>query len=304
MTEPRAIDERDDRPHEHGGEDGWRESVTYVASDPSVLIVVRASWDPQARTATGDLLIRLEDGIILRAAFKEDGIQTRETSIGPLRFDCAERLQGWSVACETVALVTTPETVLVGSSSTGTEASPAMGQAKRCTVELEFSAAGEADGVATRRRVITEQRFASIVSSGQFDQPVRAVGEIRVGERRLKADMQGLRTRTWGVLEPDPKDARLLVAFEDGHAVWHESLVLSDATIRTTRSSAEGSFPDQLRVSGSDKPERLILGGLAADVLAVLPPEADEPRMRLAVRAILGDKEALGYAELAVSDGD
>jgi hypothetical protein len=57
-------------------------------------------------------------------------------------------------------------------------------------------------------------------------------------------------------------------------------------------------------VSGSGKPERLILGGLAADVLAVLPPEADEPRMRLAVRASLGDKEALGYAELAVSDAE
>ncbi|MFP5223993.1 MAG: hypothetical protein ACLGH3_00300 [Actinomycetota bacterium] len=302
MSDPRSIDERDDRPHEHGGEDGWRESLTYVAADPAVMVVVRATWDPQARTAAGDLLIRLEDGVILRAAFREDRVQTRETSIGALTFGPTERLNSWQLSAETVALVTTPGTVLVGASATGTEASPAMGQAKRCSVELSFEATGEAEGMATRRRVITDQRFASIVSSGHFDQPVRAAGEIRIGDRRLKADMHGLRTRTWGVREPDPNDARLLVGFEEGHAVWHERLVLSDATIQTTGCSKEGNFPDRLQVSGEGTPERLLLGGLAAEVLAVLPPEADEPTTRLVVRATLGDKEALGYAELAVSD--
>lgn len=302
MSDPRALDERDDRPHEHGGEEGWRESLTFVLSDPALIMVVRAGWDPQARRAMADVLMRLEDGVLVRAAFRADGVVTRETEIGDLRFSCEQRLREWSIHCKTLALMATSDTVLVGAVGR-TQAPPAMGQARTLSFDLVITALGDADGSATRRRVITDQRFASIVSSGHFDQAVMATGAIEIGDRRLKAEMVGVRSRTWGVREPDPGDARLLVGFDPGHAVWHERLVLSDASIQHTGLRGEGSLPERLQVTDAEgQPARLVLGGLSAQVLAALAAEPDEPRQRLVVLASLGDHEALGYAELAVAD--
>lgn len=305
MTSPRELDPRDDRSHEHGGEDGWRESLTFVLADPSIAIVVRGSWDPQSRRASGDVLMRLEDGVLVRAAFREEGVKTRETSIGDLRFECVERLATWSVAAGTLALTGVADTAVVGGGTAGTTSVPSMGQARRLEFELAIEAVGVADGEATRRQVITDQRFASIVSSGHFNQPIRGTGRISLGQRQLRVEMLGVRSRTWGVREPDPSDARLLVAFDETHAVWHERLVLSDATIARTGSLGEGTLPDTLAVKRHDEGavSKVLLGGLAAEPLVALPADRDDPYERILARVHHGDREALGYLELAANDG-
>lgn len=290
----RPLTAHDDRPHEHGGEHGWTESISFSFADPAIIGVLRARWEPGEQQAHADLLLRLEDGTLVRAAERRSGVSPRETTIGGLSIEALEPMQRWTLTFEVTALS--------GTARDG--AIVAAGRSVAVSGSLEVRALGAADGFATRRQTITEQRFASIVSSGSFAQPIAATGELRVGQRRLRLDALGVRSRTWGVREADPNDARLHVAFDPTHAVWFERGILGDAEVAVAGSAGSIKVPDQLDVHrGADgAPTKLVLGGLSAEVLAVLPADPGEAADRLVLRCRNGNLDALGVAELAIRD--
>jgi len=291
----RPLTEHDDRPHEHGGEHGWTESVSFTFSDPAIIGIVRATWDPAAQHADADLLIRLEDGSLVRTAQRRNGVTPREPQIGGITITPIEPMQRWTLRFEVTGLI-------VATDAAGRMR--ASGRSVPVTGELEVRALGAADGFATRRQTITEQRFASIVSSGSFAQPIAAVGELRIGERRLRLDALGVRARSWGVREVDPGDARVQVAFDPTHAVWFERAILGDAEVAVAGSTGSIKVADQLDVQRADDgtPTKLILGGLSGEVVAALIAEPGEPSDRLVLRCRNGALEALGVAEIAVRD--
>lgn len=291
----RPLTAHDDRPHEHGGEHGWTESVGFTFADPAIIGIVRATWDPAAQRAEADLLIRLEDGTLVRGSSRRSGVTPRETDLGGIVIDPTEPMQRWTLGLELTAIAfATRED---GRMLPAGKSTPVHGS-------LSVRALAPADGFAARKQTITEQRFASIVSSGSFAQLIAAEGELKIGPRRLRLDALGVRTRTWGVREMDPNDARLVVAFDPGHALWFHRALLGDAEIAVAGSIGTITVPDQLDVHRNDDgtPRRLVLGGTSGDVLAALLAEPGETTDRLILRCRNGDREALGFAELAIRD--
>jgi hypothetical protein len=113
-----------------------------------------------------------------------------------------------------------------------------------------------------------------------------------------------VRSRTWGVREADPGDARLHVAFDPAHALWFERGILGDAEVVVGGSIGSIKVADQLDVQrdAAGKPVKVILGGLSGEVLAALLAGPGEPSDRLALRCRYGELEGLGFAEIAVRD--
>lgn len=291
----RPLTEHDDRAHEHGGEHGWTETLSLTFSDPAIIGALRLHWDPAERVWHGDVLIRLEDGTVVRAHERRSDAGARDTSVGGIDLETLEPMKHWKLRLDLKAFAApTAAGILVRPGGKGADL---KGQ-------LEIRATGDADGFATRRQTITEQRFASIVSSGSFAQPIAATGELRVGERRLRLDAVGVRARTWGVREHDPSDARIHVAFDAEHALWFERGILGDAEVAVAGSIGSIKVADQLEVTRDDDgtPTKLVLGGLTCEVLAAMIAEPGEPSDRFVLRCRNGALEALGVAELAIRD--
>jgi hypothetical protein len=213
----RALTEHDDRAHEHGGEHGWTETVSLVFADPAIVGAVRWAWDPGERTIHADLLLRLEDGTVVRVHDRKLGAGPRETATESMTFDTETPMKSWKLKVDAPGLAASTQV---------DRKVPPGGKRIQVSGELELRAVATADGFASRRQTITEQRFASIVSSGSFAQPVTGTGEFKVGDRRLKLDVCGVRGRSWGVREADPADAKLHAAFDSDHALWFEKAFL------------------------------------------------------------------------------
>lgn len=287
----RPLESHDDRPHEHGGEDGWIEQITIAFSDPAIVGAVRATWEPIERRAEADLLIRLEDGVMVRGSSRTKDVKAREEEVGGFFFSCSEHMSSWRLAVDLQGLMM------------AADGEGMMGRSVPVTGAFELKAVGAADGFGVRRRIVTAQRFASIISSGAFSQPISMEGELLVGDRRLHLQANGVRSRCWGVPEPDPQDARLFVAFDDKHAAWFDRRVLGDTEVSLAGSIGAIKVPSKLEVqrNGEGQPQKLVLGGLSAEVIGQVP--ADGPGdERLIVRCRSGSLEALGIAEIAVRD--
>lgn len=288
----RSLEVHDDRPHEHGGEDGWKEHLGFTFSDPAIIGSVRMSWEPIERKAEADLVIRLEDGVLARATARENEVKVREDSIGAFKVACPEQMRVWTL-----------EFNLKGMLLASLNDASMMGRSVPVTGTLEFVALADADGSAARRRIITAQRFASIISSGSFAQPMKVTGSLRIGDRRMKLDGNGIRTRSWGIREADPSDAQVLIAFDDEHAIWFEKRLLGDTEVDLAGSMGAIKVPSDLEVQrGEDgRATKLILGGTSAEVVGHIPAEGSNDE-RLILRCRSGALEGLGIGELALQD--
>ena len=291
----RPLEIHDDRPHEHGGEEGWLEQLTFTFADPAIVGTVEATWNPIERRAEAELAIRLEDGVLVRASARENELRAREETVGGFVFACVEQMRVWRLTIDAQAILVSakPDASMIGRSVP-------------VSATLELAALADADGFGARRRIVTPQRFASIISSGAFAQPVSVGGDLRIGDRKLRIDAHGIRARRWGVREPDPSDARLYVAFDESNAVWFERGVLGDTDIELGGALGPVKVPSKLAVTRGegDRPSRLVLGGLAADVVGDLPMDGRFNAQRLFVRCRSGDLEALGVAETAIVDNE
>ena len=183
------ITQADDRPHEHGGERGWQERLTFDLHDPvnNYFVAVVMTHMPGDRKADASVELKLPGGETAQSLHRAQNPKRAEHTVGRLAIDIEDPLKRLRLSCKDTALV------LPGGEQRGVAAP--------LDLALEIEALGDADGTTDRKTEINDQRFMSVVSRGRFTQSIRASGTLKLGTNEIAFNAVGTRTRAWGILD-------------------------------------------------------------------------------------------------------
>lgn len=310
MTEPRnqqqpdgarrAIEARDDAPHEHGGERGWSERLSmnfFDASSGLGGIAAMEFW-PGDRRAEASVSIFLPEGAFALALARADNAKRAGLSVGRLAFELVEPLETMKVRCKDVALVFPT----VGSARVP-QAGERHGAAAQIDLDLVFGPSAAPTGFGARRTDMSDQHFLSVVSSGVLVQPGHITGSLRVGNRTEAFDGYGFRDRVWGARDDSASVARVVsfgpelalsaVTVQLGDTMFEDAAVFRDGALHAAAVTV-GAKPEDF-VLTDDTGERFPVAG---EILGTIPVGAEGPRRaRSMVRFRCGTREALGLIE-------
>lgn len=304
----RAIEPRDDAPHEHGGEQGWSERISFNFFDAEGFGgIASMEFRPGERTADSALSLFLPEGAFATSLSKATDVKRAEMHVGRMRFETEQAGERWTLHCKDVALV------FPTAEAAALKHQERHGAAAQIEVTLRFDAMGPLNGAATRTTEINDQGFTSVVSSGAFEQPGRYSGSLRVGNRRVEFSGRGFRERTWGVqpwtADAQPEVSWWSVAFDDDTAVsvwrrWVSGNQLGHAAVYRdgkTRTPKWERREDVLEGKGfvyvmdGEGDERIEIH--AREVARIEPRAGEPPFVRAMVRFRRGPDEALGLLE-------
>ncbi|MFN2615310.1 MAG: hypothetical protein ABR552_10915 [Actinomycetota bacterium] len=302
-SQPRAIEARDETPHEHGGERGWIERLSFNFFDSTRGFggIASLEYVPGDRKATGEVDIFLPGGAVATALARGNDVKRSEMSVGRTSFTCDEPMKRWKIKCNDVALVF--PTAESASLSARTERA---GKAAQLNLDLSFEAWTEPAGWAARRTDVDDMKFARIVSLGSFEQPGTFSGSIKVAGNEAQFSGGGFRQRTWGKVEPSQDDR------------WFSAAFGSDLCVSVARRTIDAGPSEHCRIyhngvaTGCRNDGVHIADGrfemplaeeharheLHGEIVSTIPPRSAEPDVfRSMTRFRLGAREALGLVE-------
>lgn len=191
MSEP--IDVRDDGTHEHGGEPGWSERLSFAFFDEPSRFggIARVEFRPLDKLAEGTVTLFVSEGVVATVLARE-GTPGGGSSVGRILLDRHEPLQKWRVRCKDVALLFPSHRAPGGARGQRT------GAASQIDLDLTFEAWTPPSGSVTRDKRVDDLGFVQVSSSGHFEQAGRFSGRARVGGRAATIEGAGARLRSWG----------------------------------------------------------------------------------------------------------
>ena len=303
QSQPRAIEPRDETPHEHGGEPGWSERLAFNFFDVSSGAggVATLEYLPGERRGTGEVDLFLPSGAVATALARAHDVKRAEHAVGRISFTCDEQMKRWTIRCTDIALLF-PN----AESATLSAQTERAGKAAQIQLELTFDAWSDAAGWAARRTDVDEMKFAKIVSLGWFEQPGTIRGTMRVGTNEMPFDGSGFRERAWGRIEAAREDRWFVAAFGpdlslsvgritiDGEAAEH-SRIFHGSRISHARAGDAHISDGEFSLPIAEEHARHELTGR---ILATIPPRDDAAKVyRSMTRFRLGAREALGLVE-------
>lgn len=305
------VEPRDEAPHEHGGEPGWSErlSFNFFDSESGFGGIARVEFFPGVGKAEGALSVFIPEGALAQVLVRDMTRAPGGHSVGRLQLDPYEALSKWRIRCKDVALLF--------SNATAVEAVPGAerrGAAGQLDLDLTFEAWMPPSGSVQRRTDVDEQHFVHVVSSGHFEQAGSYEGTIKVGNRGTTLRGTGVRDRSWGARARHATHSSqwFAVAFgpdlafgaravSAGARAMTSGWVLRDGMPRAVRElHAEidyaGRVPAHVRVTVTDETsERYELEG---ETLATIPTREGSARAHHAMTSFrCGDRRTLGFVE-------
>ena len=281
----RAIEARDESPHEHGGETGWIERYVFDFFDDARKLggIVAMDFLPGERRAQSTVSLFLPEGAFATAIAREPNAKRADLKIGRLSIGLQEPLARWTLSCKDVALLF-PNARAAALPAGGQER---HGAAAQIAIDLSFTALAPPAGSASRKSTMDANRFMTIVSSGWFAQPGSYNGTVRVGNRSFEVHARGFRERTWGLPEPAWTRARIVLA--DDMAV---SIGNNDGETTVFRSGETQTLPARASADGA----ALEVDGIGVIDVEPLVTMAGDPQISMA-RFTAQDVAALGYLQ-------
>lgn len=305
------VEARDEAPHEHGGEPGWSERLSFDFFDPESGFggIARVEFHPGDGRAEGSLSVFVPGGALAQVLVRDPASGSGGHSVGRLRLDPHEALSKWRIRCKDVALIF--------SNATAVEPAPGAerhGAAAQLDLDLSFEAWMPPSGSVRRQTEVDEHRFVRTVSSGHFEQAGGYAGTIRIGNRRAEIRGAGARDRSWGVVSPTASHASrwFVAAFDPNLAFGARAVslgaraltsgwVLRDGAVRAVRelrfeADYAGRVPATVRLAlTDDASDRYELEG---ETLAAIPTREGAARAHQAMTLFrYAGREALGLAE-------
>jgi hypothetical protein len=306
-----VIEPADERPHEHGGEAGWSERLSFSFFDAASGFggIVRVDLRPGEQRADGTLSLFMPGGAIATVLARDQNRAPGGSSVARIQLDPVEALTKWWIRCKDVALI------FPNASASGLpRAGERTGAASQIDLQLTFETWMQPAGEAERVTKVDELNFVRTMSTGHFEQAGRLHGKVRVGPRQAALEATGVRDKTWGPLDPTAQHSSRWFAVAFGPALafgvravslgtrdLHSGWVMRDGDVRGLKSCRleseyEGRVMRAARLAivddSGDSYE------LTSETHSVIPLQEGGARVHQAmVRYKLGDREALGLME-------
>jgi len=306
-----VIEPADEKPHEHGGEPGWSERLSFCFFDADAGFggIVRADLRPGEKRADASVSLFMPGGAIATVLAREQNRAPGGSSVARIQLDPVEALQKWWIRCKDVALI------FPNASATGLpKAGERTGAAGQIDLQVTFETWMPPTGEVERVTKVDELNFVRTMSTGHFEQAGRFHGKVRVGARQAALEATGVRDKTWGPIDPTAQHSSrwFVVAFGPALAFGVRAVslglrdlqsgwVMREGTVRGLKSchiesDYEGRMLRSARLAITDDADDSY--ELTSETLTVLPMREGGARVHQAMtRYTLGDREAVGLVE-------